>query len=162
MKIFNWFFKRFYWKSFWQLNLIIAMMSHTYDKRLKQNDEIWKIEIFSRIIRYEKQFPELWSIAHKPQKVCCHFPFASNHIHWSFPFILAVVLPFILATGSMAFTSITQYSFTLYWVPVSSRGYVQVPICCFTNLLLTNSWPGNFFRWWACPAECFGLAGWKL
>ncbi len=49
--------------------MIIAMMSHTYDKRLKQNDEIWKVEIFSRIIRFEKLFPELWSIAHKPQKV---------------------------------------------------------------------------------------------
>ncbi len=50
--------------------MIIAMMSNTYEKRLKENDEIWKIEIFSRIIRYEKLFPELWSIAHKPQKVC--------------------------------------------------------------------------------------------
>ena len=54
----------------WQLNMIIAMMSNTYDKRLHQNDEMWKIEIFSRIIRYEKLFPELWSIAHKPHKVC--------------------------------------------------------------------------------------------
>ena len=45
------------------------MMSHTYNMRSIQNDEIWKVEIFSRIIRYEKQFPELWSIAHKPQKV---------------------------------------------------------------------------------------------
>ncbi len=53
--------------------MIIAMMSNTYSKRLQQNDEIWKIEIFSRIIRYEKLFPELWSIAHKPHKVCEQF-----------------------------------------------------------------------------------------
>ena len=45
------------------------MMTHTYKKRGDENDEIWKIEIFSRIIRYEKQFPELWSVAHKPTKV---------------------------------------------------------------------------------------------
>ena len=52
-----------------QLNIIIAMMSSTYKMRQIQNDEIWKINIFSRIIRYEKQFPELWSTAHKPHKV---------------------------------------------------------------------------------------------
>ncbi len=52
-----------------QLNMIIAMMSHTYETKYSQNDEIWKVEIFSRIIRFEKLFPELWSIAHKPNKV---------------------------------------------------------------------------------------------
>lgn len=52
-----------------QLNMIIAMMSHTYEKRKKLNDEMWKVEIFSRIIRYEKLFPELWGTAHKPNKV---------------------------------------------------------------------------------------------
>ena len=45
------------------------MMSHTYDQRKQENDQIWKIEIFSRIIRFEKQFPELWGTAHKPHKV---------------------------------------------------------------------------------------------
>jgi hypothetical protein len=49
--------------------MIIAMMSHTYEKKFNQNDEIWKVEIFSRIIRFEKLFPELWNIAHKPHKV---------------------------------------------------------------------------------------------
>jgi hypothetical protein len=49
--------------------MIIAMMSHTYESKYKQNDEIWKVEIFMRIIRFEKIFPELWSIAHKPNKV---------------------------------------------------------------------------------------------
>jgi hypothetical protein len=49
--------------------MIIALMSYTYDRRKKQNDEIWKVEIFSRIIRYEKIFPELWATAHKPSKV---------------------------------------------------------------------------------------------
>jgi hypothetical protein len=52
-----------------QLNIIIAMMSHTYDQRKQENDQIWKLEIFSRIIRFEKQFPELWGTAHKPSKV---------------------------------------------------------------------------------------------
>ena len=64
-----------------QLNMIIAMMSHTYDKRLKENDEIWKVEIFSRIIRFEKLFPELWSIAHKPQKVFVTHTRAHTHTH---------------------------------------------------------------------------------
>jgi hypothetical protein len=44
-------------------------MSNTYQGRKTQNDEIWKVEIFSRIIRYEKLFPELWATAHKPHKV---------------------------------------------------------------------------------------------
>mmetsp|Transcript_60930 Transcript_60930/g.127721 ORF Transcript_60930/g.127721 Transcript_60930/m.127721 type:complete len:990 (-) Transcript_60930:733-3702(-) len=61
-----------------QLNMIIAMMSHTYDQRLKQNDENWKVEIFARIIRYEKLFPELWSIAHKPHKAVR----ISSHEYW--------------------------------------------------------------------------------
>jgi hypothetical protein len=51
-----------------QLNMIIAMMSHKYDKGLNENDDFWKVKIFSRIIRFEKLFPEIWSIAHKGQQ----------------------------------------------------------------------------------------------
>jgi hypothetical protein len=57
--------------------MIIALMSKTYERRKTQNDEIWKVEIFSRIIRYEKIFPELWATAHKPHKVILALP--ANH-----------------------------------------------------------------------------------
>ena len=57
------------WTCILQLNIIIAMMSNTYDKKQNENNQMWILEIFSRIIRYEKQFPELWPTSHKPHKV---------------------------------------------------------------------------------------------
>jgi hypothetical protein len=54
---------------FRQLNLIIAMMSNTIDKKSKNNSTKWKTEILLHIELFEKFFPELREFAHSPTVV---------------------------------------------------------------------------------------------
>ena len=58
-----------------QLNLFIAMLTRTFDTNVEKSDRIWRLDICSRVFRYEKQYPDLIDRARGPTS---HKPVASR------------------------------------------------------------------------------------
>jgi hypothetical protein len=48
------------------MNMLIAMMNHTFDKQIGNLNEVWLLDISKRIMRYELAFPELAPRMAKP------------------------------------------------------------------------------------------------
>jgi hypothetical protein len=48
-----------------QLNLFIAMLTKTFDKNVEKSDCTWKLDVCSRVYRYEKQYPDLLALSHR-------------------------------------------------------------------------------------------------
>jgi hypothetical protein len=50
------------------MNLLIAMISQTFDSKFGHNSEDWHLDIVARVIRYEHNFPELLRVSHRPTR----------------------------------------------------------------------------------------------
>jgi hypothetical protein len=50
------------------MNVLIAMLSKTYEKNVEQSNDTWTLDIMGRVIQYERQFPELLARAHRPTR----------------------------------------------------------------------------------------------
>lgn len=50
------------------MNVLIAMLTKTFDKNVERSGDNWTLDIMARVIQYERQFPELQQRAHRPSR----------------------------------------------------------------------------------------------
>ncbi len=50
------------------MNLFIAMISQTFEKKFEHSNESWTLDIVARVMSYERGFPDLMNKAHSPSR----------------------------------------------------------------------------------------------
>ncbi len=50
------------------MNLLIAMLSRTFENNFEVSRDNWILDIVARVIRYQNKFPKLRQWAHRPTR----------------------------------------------------------------------------------------------